>query len=414
MNDKKLQSPDKIKSFLEGTQSVTFSIDKENKYAWIAGILKRTGYFQLNKKDKAVVFAYMRQITHYSRSQLSDLIRQYKTRKWIGSQSRNKTQFPKYYTRQDILLLIRTDIEHENLSGLLTKKLFERAYKIFDGNNYQRLAKISCAHIYNLRNGVFYKRQRQYFSKTKRSSVMIGVRRKPQPNGNPGYIRIDTVHQGDLDKQKGVYHINAVDEVTQFEVVCSVERISERYLIPVLEELLLSFPFKIRGFHSDNGSEYVNAMVATLLEKLNTEFTKSRPRHSGDNGLVESKNGSIIRKTLGYVHIPQKYALLVNEFNKKYLVPYLNFHRPCYFAENKIDRKGKIKKVYPYKNIMTPYEKLKSLDKAEQYLRKGVSFQELDLVEMKLTDLESAKQMRLAREELFKKIFPKQTEKNKL
>lgn len=42
-----------------------------------------------------------------------------------------------------------------------------------------------------------------------------------QPNGKPGYIRVDTVYLGGLDKQKGVYHINAVDEQTQFEVVTS-------------------------------------------------------------------------------------------------------------------------------------------------------------------------------------------------
>ena len=80
--------------------------------------------------------------------------------------------------------------------------------------------------------------------------------------------------------------------MTQFEVVVSVERISEVYLIPALEHLLASFPFVIRGFHADNGSEYINRRVARLLEKLRIEFTKSRARHSNDNALVECKNGS--------------------------------------------------------------------------------------------------------------------------
>jgi transposase InsO family protein len=97
----------------------------------------------------------------------------------------------------------------------------------------------------------------------------------PHPNGQPGFIRIDSVHQGDQDGVKGVYHINAVDEVTQFEVVCTVEKISERYLIPVLEQLLDAFPFVIKGFHSDNGSEYINKRVAKLLEKLLIESRKT-------------------------------------------------------------------------------------------------------------------------------------------
>ena len=99
------------------------------------------------------------------------------------------------------------------------------------------------SHLYNLRKSSSYQKQRRVFTKTQARQVAIGERRKPQPNGQPGYIRIDTVHQGDLDKKKGVYHINAVDEVTQFEVVCSVEQISERYLIPCTNTNACRFPF---------------------------------------------------------------------------------------------------------------------------------------------------------------------------
>lgn len=104
------------------------------------------------------------------------------------------------------------------------------------------------------------------------------------------------MHQGDQDKVKGVYHTNAVDEVTQFEIVCSVEKISEQYLIPALEEMLASFPFTMLGFYSDNGSEYINQYVAKLLQKLFIEFTKSRSRKSNDNALAESENASVVRK----------------------------------------------------------------------------------------------------------------------
>jgi transposase InsO family protein len=106
------------------------------------------------------------------------------------------------------------------------------------------------------------------------------------------------VHQGDLDKKKSVYHINAVDEVTQFEVVCSVEKISKRYLISALTRMLaaFSFSFVIKRFHSDNGSEYINKHVCSLLDKLHIELIKSRSRHSNDNVLAKSKNASVVRK----------------------------------------------------------------------------------------------------------------------
>jgi len=79
-----------------------------------------------------------------------------------------------------------------------------------------------------------------------------------------------------LDGVKGLYLINAVDEFTQFQAVFAVELISEAYLLPVLEAMMDAFPFVIRSFHSDNGSEYINYKVAKLLEKLRIEQTKSR------------------------------------------------------------------------------------------------------------------------------------------
>ena len=186
-----------------------------------------------------------------------------------------------------------------------------RVYE-FKHPEYERLAGISVAHLYNLRGGAQYRKRRVVFQKTKPRAVAIGERRKPEPGGQPGYIRIDTVHQGDKDGVKGVYHINAVDEVTQWEIVGAVEQISEAWLMPVLEDMLDQFPFHIRGFHSDNGSEFINEKVSKLLNKLLAEQTKSRPRRSNDNGLAETKNGAVIRKHIGYGHIRSEHAEAIN------------------------------------------------------------------------------------------------------
>ena len=276
---------------------------------------------------------------------------------------------------------------------------------------YQRLASISVSHLYNLRRSNTYQRARRQFDKTQPSASAIGERRKPQPNGQPGYIRVDTVHQGDQDGVKGLYHINAVDEETQFEIVCAVEKISERYLIPVLEQLLEQFPFVILSFHADNGSEYINQHVAKLLKKLLIELTKSRARQSNDNALVESKNGSIVRKHLGYSHIRQHWAPLVNQFHREYLNPYINYHRPCFFPVTKIDANGKQRKTYPYKAMMTPYEammtpyeKFLSLPKPSQHLKRGVTLKQLHAIALAITDNEAAKRLKEAKQQLFKTI----------
>lgn len=406
MNDHALEQPNAIAAFLLGTENVELKLAKQEQYVWVAQILKRTRYFELRKRDKMTILEYLRKLTGYSRQHLTRLIAQYRKARWIGKKTYARRKFSNYYTKEDILLLVRMDQYHGTLSGGATKKLFERAYAVFKDESYIRLAKISISHIYNLRRSNFYTRQRTYFTKTKNITVAIGERRKPQPNKQPGYIRIDTVHQGDRDGIKGVYHINAVDEVTQMEAIYSVEKISEHCLIPVLEAILNTFPFVILNFHSDNGSEYINHRVAELLNKLHIEFTKSRARHSNDNALAESKNGAIVRKILGYCYIPQEWATRLNAFEEHYLNPYINYHRPCYFAETIVDKRtGKERKIYQYKDITTPYERFKLLPNAEQYLKPGVTLEGLEMVAMKMTDLESAKQMKKARDQIFKEIF---------
>jgi hypothetical protein len=200
------------------------------------------------------------------------------------------------------------DKAHGNLSGPATRRILEREYSEYNQAAYQRLAAISVAHLYRLRNSEGYRKRNASYQPTRPTPIPIGERRKPQPQGLPGYVRIDTVHQGDLDGRKGLNHINVIDQVTQWEIIASTPQISELWLLPVLEEMLGQFPFVIRGFHSDNGSEFINYAVARLLDKLRIEQTKSRAHHCGDNGLVETKNGAIIRKHIGFGHIDAKHA----------------------------------------------------------------------------------------------------------
>ncbi len=405
MNDSHIETLEQVRQFLDGAAVMEITIPSKTEcYRWIQRTLVRFQYLSLGKTDRGLIRRYLQQISGYSRAQIARLIKQYRKTGRIQRRQRTVKGFTTQYTREDIRLLARLDELYGTLSGPATKKLCERAWLVFKQPEYQRLAGISVSHLYNLRQSTPYARQRGTINKTHPVQSRIGERRKPRPEGRPGYIRVDTVHQGDWDGTKGVYHVNAVDEVTQFEGVASVERISERYLIPVLESLIESFPFIIKGFHADNGSEYINKRVAGLLNKLLIDLTKSRSRRTNDNALVEGKNGSIVRKHLGYHHIPQKWAPLINEFNQNYLNPYINYHRPCFFPIVKIDAKGKQKKTYPYQAMMTPYEKFKSLPEAKQYLKPGMTFKQLDDIALSISDNEAAHQLNEARKQLFKTI----------
>jgi len=405
MNDERLQTIEQVKQFLEGSEALEFGgVSVEERYRWIEGVLKRFQYYRLKRAQKGVIRRYIGKVSGYSRAQVSRLIGEYKRRGCLREARYRRHHFPRRYTLSDIALLARTDELHGYLSGPAIKKIMEREYEVYGHAEFGNISRISVAHLYNLRRSNIYRGIARRFIKTKPAVSRIGERAKPDPKGQPGYIRVDTVHQGDLNGQKGMYHINTVDEITQWEIVASAERISEAYLVSVLEIMLSQFPFVIRGFHSDNGSEFVNKTIAALLNKLLIRFTKSRPRHSNDNGLVETKNGSVIRKQLGYAYIPQRSAELINEFNKDLFNPYINFHRPCFFPISVIDHKGKVRKSYPYNMVRTPYEKLKSLPQAESYLRPGVTFETLDAIANQMSDNQLAERMVKARSNLFQQI----------
>ena len=405
MNDNDIKTLPQVRAFLDGTRAVEFSMHtKSERYDFVRRTLIRLAYHTLSKPDKGVVLSFLVHVSGYSRIQVKRLVKTWLKHGQLRPNASAGNGFTRKYTDADRRLLAKLDELHETLSGQATKKLCERAWRLFDLPAYQRLSGISVSHLYNLRHSSTYQRARRKFEKTRSKNSSIGERRKPQPNGQPGYIRVDTVHQGDQDGVKGLYHINAVDEVTQFDIVCAVEKISERYLIPVLEQLLDQFPFIIVSFHADNGSEYINQHVVKLLKKLLIELTKSRARHSNDNALVESKNGSIVRRHLGYSHIQQHWAPLVDQFHQHYLNPYINYHRPCFFPVIKTNAKGKQVKTYPYEAMMTPFEKFKSLDDAHQYLKPGITMEELDAIAMSINDNEAAQQLKEAKQQLFKTI----------
>ncbi len=406
MSLEQLTTIESIQQFLDGTQAVAFCVatNKQERYRWVQKTLVKHRYITLGKVDKGVVTRYLMKVTGYSRSQINRLIHQYIQTGTIVTKPARHNGFERHYTDADIRLLAAMDERHGQPSGAVLKKLCERACQRFGQADYQRLAGISVSHLYSLRGSKTYQRQRCTLTKTRPKAASIGQRRKPCPNDQPGYIRIDSVHQGDQDKRKGIYHINAVDQVTQFQVVATVERINSESMLPALKHILDAFPFKIRGFHADNGSEYINYNVAELLEKLHIDFTKSRPRHSNDNGLVESKNGAVVRKLYGYDHIPQDCADSFSELNSQQLYRYLNFHRPCYFPSTTTDDKGKERKQYLYLDMMTPYEKFRSLPRPSQHLKRGVTFKSLDAFASKMTDNEAAEQLNSARDNLFKQL----------
>ncbi len=410
MNEAQVRTVEQVRQVLAGTQALVFSAaeDDEGRYRWIDAVLWRLDYRVLRRADRGAVLEYVQRLSGYSRAQATRLVS-----RWVAGQPLTKNYrapehaFARRYTAADVALLADVDRAMGTLSGPATACVLRRQRDVFGDVRFARLGSISVAHLYNLRKAPGYREQRVVLSKTRGDkAAVIGVRKAPAPEGRPGFVRIDSVHQGDHDGIKGLYHINAVDCVTQWEVVASVQTISEAHLLPVIEQMLEQFPFPILGFHADNGSEYVNHRVARMLDKLRIEFTRSRPRTSNDNALAETKNGAVVRKVFGYGHIPQRHASRFNTFCLEYLNPFLNFHRPCLFATEVADPKkpGRIKRVYRPRDVMTPLDKLAGLPEAHKHLREGITLEHLYQLARALSDVQAAEELNEARAALLRRV----------
>ena len=351
-----------IQQFLHSSEEIRFKgKGRAEIYTWVARTLRQHGYSRQNRADKGLLRQYLVKMTGLSRAQITRLIQQYRQGGELQPARYRRHRFARKYTPADVELLAAVDEAHETLSGPATRKILEREYQQYQQREYER--------------------------------------RRPDPQGQPGFLRVDTVHQGDRDGVKGVYHINAVDEVTQWQVVGATPAISEAWLEPLLKAMIEQFPFRIRGFHSDNGSEFLNRTVEKLLNKLLIEQTKSRPRHSNDNGLVESKNGAVIRKHMGYTYIAAPHAGRIQRFYQQHFNPYLNFHRPCGQPEIKTDAKGKQKRVY--RHYQTPWESFEKLPEAASYLKPGQRLEALGRIAQAESDTAAARRMQRAKQKLF-------------
>jgi predicted DNA-binding transcriptional regulator AlpA len=401
MDDSETTSLEQVRAFLEASrETVRFAgCSRAEVYAWTERTLVQHQYGSLNRREKGLLRSYVAHMTGLSRAQITRLIERYTAYGRVKVTAYQRQQFPTRYTKADVDLLAYVDQHHGNLSGPATKHILLREYAEYGQAAFRRVSEISVAQIYRLRNSAAYRKRNTSYQPTRPTPIPIGERRKPRPQGRPGYLRIDTVHQGDRDGAKGLYHINAVDEVTQWEIVAATPQISERWLIPVLKQILEQFPFVILGFHSDNGSEFINYTVAKLLQKLLIEQTKSRAHRSGDNGLAETKNAAVVRKHLGFAHIPSCEAEAVNEFHRQYLNPYLNYHRPCAIAEVVEEPNGRRRRIY--RRWATPFEILSQTPQCEKYLRPNVDWAELQMLAQQSSDTEAAIEMQRAKKKLF-------------
>jgi hypothetical protein len=236
-----LQTLEGNQAFLEGTQPLSVEAPtRAQAYQWVK---HRAAPHRLPAPGQGGQGRYLCNVTGLSRAQMTRLITQLRDTGRIRDRRGPPAKpFARCYTPADVRLLAELDSLHGTLSGPATRKLCERAFELF-GDERARLASISNGHPYHLRGARTYQRVRGHVDKTHPVKISIAERRKPHPQGRPGFLRVDSVHHGALDDIKGLYHINLIAELTQFQFVGSVEKLSVRFLVPLLEALIQAFPF---------------------------------------------------------------------------------------------------------------------------------------------------------------------------
>ena len=311
--------------------------------------------------------------------------------------------FSRRYTSTDVELLAEVDALHGTLSGPATRRLCARAYHLFGDLEFERLAGISNGHLYNLRRSTTYRRRRRVSPPSPTCPMAIGGRWRPRPVGRPGHVRVVSVSQRDPDGLKGLYHLKLVDEITRFQFIGSVERLDATCFAPILDAVLQAFPFMIRGFHPDAGLDRANREATALLQALYVDRVRRSFRGTG-NVTVEGASGAVGCRRLDNGGISSRFAERVNGFTRQVLSPYLNYHRLCFFPTEGVDARGRVRKRYRDADVMTPYDRLKSLPGAARYLTAGTTFAQLDAIAVAMSDSAAVRDLNEAGTRLFRPL----------
>ena len=196
MESKERLSLDEIRAFLKGSGEIHFTGQNgEASYGWVNQTLRQQQYEDLGRTGRGLVRRYIEKMTGLSRAQVTRLITPYVQGEEVRLKGYRRRRFPTLFSRADIELLAGVDEAHETLSGPATQKILQRGFYDFGDPSYVRLAGISVAHLYRLRQTAAYRKRRIVYTATHPVQVAIGERRKPRPEGRPGYLRVDTVHQ---------------------------------------------------------------------------------------------------------------------------------------------------------------------------------------------------------------------------
>lgn len=133
--------------------------DKKHKTACLIAAVLMSSIGQPRQKvnlHKGIVKRYLMTMTGYSETQIDRLIARKKETGRVVVKERTQPTFPRVYTPADVVLLAEVDAAEQYRNGKATKKTITDMYEVYGDRRFERLAKISVSHLYNLRGTRIY------------------------------------------------------------------------------------------------------------------------------------------------------------------------------------------------------------------------------------------------------------------
>ncbi len=214
----------------------------------------------------------------------------------------------------------------------------------------------------------------------------------------PGYIQADTVaHCGGSLEGSFVWSLTFTDIETGWTENAAVWNKGEVGVYEQLKRMEQTLPFAIKGFHSDNGGEFINWHLENYYRnRVNpVEMTRGRPSKKNDNPHVEQKNYTHVRLLLGWQRIEK--PELIKEINEMYEAANLLTN---FFCANRhlVHKERRGSRYYKrYDDATTPADRLLASDHINEAQKIQLTEQRINLDPYKLRRLIDAKQRSIFR-----------------
>lgn len=163
----------------------------------------------------------------------------------------------------------------------------------------------------------------------------------------PGDMEADLVSHGGESAAGSFVHTLTLTDVASGWTECVALVVRDGALVvAALEQMRTRMPFPLRGFDTDNGGEFMNEAVAAYCREHGIPCTRSRPYHKNDQAWVEQKNGSVVRRLVGYRRLEGLAA--AEALSRLYAASrlFVNFFQPSFKLASKARVGAKVRKTY--------------------------------------------------------------------